>query len=133
MQLELRKIVTYQEEIFIEGKSAYDATKKLTKNIVPNKLKNIIVSEETKFWKFITRNKYLDIDRIKLDERLISNFYKNKGYYNAEILSSFAQLSSSKNFILTDERETLIAILKRFTAPRTSALGSPNIPLKLIV
>ncbi len=69
--------------------------------IKDNKLKNIIVSEETKFWKFITRNKYLDIDRIKLDERLISNFYKNKGYYNAEILSSFAQLSSSKNFILT--------------------------------
>tara|TARA_B100001540_G_scaffold316817_1_gene347709 strand:- start:1112 stop:3367 length:2256 start_codon:yes stop_codon:yes gene_type:complete len=71
------------------------------KKIKDGKLKNIIVSEETKFWKFITRNKYLDVERIKLDERLISNFYKNKGYYNAEVLSSFAQLSSSKNFILT--------------------------------
>lgn len=71
------------------------------KKIKDNKLKNIIASEETKFWKFLTRNKYLDLDRIKLDERLISNFYKNKGYYNAQVLSSFAQLSSSKNFILT--------------------------------
>ena len=71
------------------------------KKIKNNKLRNIIASEETKFWKFITRNKYLDIDRIKLDERLISSFYKNKGYYNAQVLSSFAQLSSSKNFILT--------------------------------
>ena len=34
------------DEIFIEGKSAYDATKKLTKNIVPNQLKNIKLYKE---------------------------------------------------------------------------------------
>ena len=30
-----------------------------------NTLRNIIISEEDKFWKFITRNKFLDTNRIK--------------------------------------------------------------------
>ena len=28
-------------------------------------LRNIIISEEAKFWKFITKNKFLDTNRIK--------------------------------------------------------------------
>ena len=71
------------------------------RNIKDKKLRNVIVSEEGKFWKFLTRNKYLDINRIDLDIRLLKNFYKNKGYYNATIESSFANLSSNKNFELT--------------------------------
>ena len=54
------------------------------------KLRNVIVSEENKFWKFISNKKYLDIDRIELDKRLLKNFYLNKGYYNVEIESSSA-------------------------------------------
>ena len=54
------------------------------------KLRNVIVSEENKFWKFISNKKYLDIDRINLDKRLLKNFYLNKGYYNVEIESSSA-------------------------------------------
>ena len=69
--------------------------------IKDKKLRNVIVSEEGKFWKFLTRNKYLDVNRIDLDKRLLTNFYKNKGYYNAKIESSFANLSSNKNFELT--------------------------------
>ena len=54
------------------------------------KLRNVIVSEESKFWKFISNKKYLDINRISLDKRLLKNFYLNKGYYNVEIESSSA-------------------------------------------
>ena len=54
------------------------------------KLRSVIVSEEAKFWKFISNKKYLDIDRIELDKRLLRNFYLNKGYYNVEIESSSA-------------------------------------------
>ncbi len=54
------------------------------------KLRNAIVSEENKFWKFISKKKYLDIDRIELDKRLLKNFYLNKGFYNVEIESSSA-------------------------------------------
>ena len=49
-----------------------------------------VISEENKFWKFISNKKYLDVDRINLDKRLLKNFYLNKGYYNVQIESSSA-------------------------------------------
>ena len=45
-------------------------------------LRNIIKSEEAKFWKFITRDKYLDQNRISLDTNRIEDFYKNRGFFN---------------------------------------------------
>ncbi len=54
------------------------------------KLRGVIVSEEAKFWKFISNKKYLDLNRIELDKRLLKNFYLNKGFYNVEIESSSA-------------------------------------------
>jgi len=44
------------DEIFVEGKNAYDATKKLTKNIVPNQLKKIKLYKEKDKSLFIEHN-----------------------------------------------------------------------------
>ncbi|WP_440676261.1 outer membrane protein assembly factor BamA [Candidatus Pelagibacter sp. HIMB1593] len=65
-----------------------------------NKLRNIIVSEEYKFWKFISGRKYLNEQAINFDKRLLKNFYLNKGYYDVEINSSFARLVDEKDFEL---------------------------------
>ena len=65
-----------------------------------SKLKNIILSEETKPWKFVTKNKFIDSDRISLDENLLSNFFKNKGYYDIKIKSTFAKLEQKNLFNL---------------------------------
>ena len=54
------------------------------------KLKNIIVSEESKFWKFISNKKYLNPSQIDLDLRLLERFYLNKGFYNVKIKNSSA-------------------------------------------
>ena len=54
------------------------------------KLKSIIVSEEAKFWKFISNKKYLNPDQINLDLRLLEKFYLNKGFYNVQIENSSA-------------------------------------------
>ena len=70
------------------------------KKIKDRKLKNVIVSEESKFWKFISKKKYLDPNRIKLDEKLLKNYYKNNGYYNVKINSTSASLSEKNNFDL---------------------------------
>ena len=43
------------------------------------KLNNIIVSEEYKFWKFLSGKKYLNENTINLDTRLLKNFYLNNG------------------------------------------------------
>ena len=63
-------------------------------------LRNIVVSEEAKFWKFITRNKFLDINRINLDVLRLEKFYKNRGYYNINIKSSTAVILDENQFEL---------------------------------
>tara|TARA_B100002052_G_scaffold118933_1_gene109443 strand:- start:2296 stop:4560 length:2265 start_codon:yes stop_codon:yes gene_type:complete len=63
-----------------------------------NKLRKVIVSEEHKFWKFISTKRNIDVQRFKLDEKLLANFYKNKGYFNVKINSSFAQIIEDKYF-----------------------------------
>ena len=64
------------------------------------KLLSIIVSEEFKFWKFISNKKYLNEEIINLDKRLLKNFYLNKGFYNVKINSSFARLINKDEFEL---------------------------------
>ena len=64
------------------------------------KLRKIILSEETKPWKFLTRNKYLDTNRIESDVNLLKNFYKNRGYFNIQIKSSHAKVVQNNNFEL---------------------------------
>ena len=64
------------------------------------RLKSIIVSEEHKFWKFISSKKFLNENLIQIDKRLLKNFYLNKGYYNVEINSSFAKLIDNDEFEL---------------------------------
>ena len=65
------------------------------------KLFRIIASEEDKFWKFVSRKKLLDQNRIQLDVRLLENYYKNKGFYNVKVESSFAEFLDDGMFNLT--------------------------------
>jgi outer membrane protein insertion porin family len=64
------------------------------------KLKSAILSEEYKFWKFISGKKFLNEDLINFDKRLLKNFYLNKGYYEVKISSSFAKLINDNEFEL---------------------------------
>ena len=64
------------------------------------KLRSIVISEEYKFWKFISGRKFLNEDVIQLDKRLLRNFYLNKGFYNVEINTSFAKLIKEDEFEL---------------------------------
>ena len=64
------------------------------------KLKGVILSEEYKPWKFLSGKKYLNEAIINYDERLLKNFYLNKGYYNVVINSSFAKMADDGTFEL---------------------------------
>ena len=63
-------------------------------------LRNVIISEESKFWKFITKNKYLDSNRIKTDILKLNNFYKNRGYFDVKIKSTTAIINNENQFEL---------------------------------
>ena len=65
-----------------------------------NTLRNVIISEESKFWKFITRNKFVDSNRIKADVSRLINFYQNRGYFDVSIKSTTAIINEEKQFEL---------------------------------
>ncbi len=71
------------------------------KKIKDRKLYNIITSEEDKFWKFISNKKYLNLERINLDKRLLKNYYLEKGFYKVQIQDAYSQLVDKNNFVLT--------------------------------
>jgi len=63
-------------------------------------LSSIIVSEEDKFWKFLSKKKYLNERQIQLDQRLLKNFYLNEGYYNVKISQTSAKVIQDNHFSL---------------------------------
>ncbi len=106
---EVETYITYLEDnkIVIDYKINLGKKSKIKKisfignKIYKNKkLRSLIISEEYKFWKFISGNKFLNQDLIKFDERLLKNFYLNKGYYNVEINSSYAKMLNDDEFEL---------------------------------
>ncbi len=79
----IKKIVFLGEKIFKE-----------------KRLKEVIVSQEHKFWKFISRNVYINEELINLDKRLLTNYFKNNGYFNVKIENSFVEFDKDSNFNL---------------------------------
>ncbi len=67
------------------------------KKIKDKKLLEIIASEKHMFWKFITKNVYLNQNLVKLDKRLLENYYKNLGFYNVEILDTYAEIKNNSS------------------------------------
>ena len=71
------------------------------KKIKNRTLRNVIISEESKFWKFISKNKFLNKNIIESDKRLLKTFYLNKGYYDVLIESSTVNYFDDNTFKLT--------------------------------
>ncbi len=71
------------------------------KKIKDRVLRNIIISEEAKFWKFITTNKFLNKAKIERDKRLLKNYYLNNGYYDVNVQSVTAKFNENGSFKLT--------------------------------
>ena len=63
-------------------------------------LRNIIVSEEDKFWKFITNRRFLNPENIQLDKRLLKNYFLNRGHYQVSIDDSLVEFTENNNFKL---------------------------------
>ena len=71
------------------------------KKIKDRTLRSIIVSEEAKFWKFISNNKFVNQDIINRDKRLLRNFYLSKGFYDVDVQSATVKFLDDKSFKLT--------------------------------
>ncbi len=67
------------------------------KKIRSKRLKEVIASEEAKFWKVLSKNTSLSQNLINLDQRLLVNYYKSIGFYDVKIKSNFAEINQSGN------------------------------------
>ena len=63
------------------------------KKIRDKRLRDIVASEEHRFWKVISRNTKFNENLINMDKRLLENYYKSNGYYDVKIQSNSAQIN----------------------------------------
>ena len=70
-------------------------------SISDRKLRDVVASEEHKFWKILSRNTNFNKSLLDLDTRLLSNFYKSSGFYDVKINSKFAQVDNIEGANLT--------------------------------
>ena len=70
------------------------------KKIRDRRLRDVIASEEDRFYKFISKNTNFNQNIIDLDIRLLKNYYKSLGYYNIKVTSNSAELNEKGNIDL---------------------------------
>ena len=71
------------------------------KKISNRKLRDITASEEHKFWRVLTKNTNFSNSILDLDTRLITNFYKSSGFYDAKVTSKLAKIEDTGYVNLT--------------------------------
>ena len=70
------------------------------KEFSSRKIKSMIRSSETKFYKIISGTSKYNENLIYLDEQMIEEFYKNKGFKNVKVKSSISEFIKDKNQII---------------------------------
>ena len=88
------------------------------KNIRSKRLRDVIASEENKFWKFLSKNTNFSENLISLDRRLLTNYYKSIGFYNIKVKSNIAKITQSGNAEITYSLEEG----KRYTINKISQM-----------
>ena len=106
VETKLRKIDENNFDLLIEIKRGNQS--KINKiqfignnSVRANRLSDVIASEEDKFWKVLSKNTNLSEDLINLDKRLLTNYYKSIGFYDAKISSNIAEIDLTGNAKLT--------------------------------
>ena len=57
--------------------------------------------KKTKFWKFISKKKFLNKSLIERDKRLLKNFYLDNGYYDVAVTSYNVDYFDDQTFKLS--------------------------------
>jgi outer membrane protein insertion porin family len=65
-------------------------------------LRESVLTEESKWWKFFSKNDNYDPDRLEYDRELLRQFYTNRGFADFRIVSATAELTpDQKDFFVT--------------------------------
>ena len=99
IEIKTKEVSNDQIDILIEVDRG-EKTKISSINFIGNKkvssrrLRDVIASEEDKFWKFISNKTNFSENSLNLDIRLMTNYYKSSGFYDVKINSKLAKINS---------------------------------------
>lgn len=62
-----------------------------------NDLRGVIVTRESRIYRFLSSNDNYDPDRLDYDQEQLRKFYRNHGFYDFRIINTVAELASDKN------------------------------------
>ncbi len=66
------------------------------------RLRRVLVTEESRFWRFFSSNDNYDPDRLDYDRELLRQFYSDEGYADFRVISAVAQLTpDQRGFYIT--------------------------------
>ena len=72
------------------------------KQFSDNELRGVIVTRESRIYRFLSTNDNYDPDRVDYDQEQLRKFYRNHGYYDFRIANAVAELAPDKNgFVVT--------------------------------
>lgn len=72
------------------------------KGFSDNELRDVVVTEQSHWYKFFSSNANYDPDRLEYDKEQLRKYYRNRGYYDFRVASAVAELAPDKNgFVVT--------------------------------
>lgn len=72
------------------------------KRFSDNDLRGVVVTKESRIYRFLSSNDNYDPDRLDYDQEQLRKFYRNHGYYDFRIANTVAELAPDKNgFVIT--------------------------------
>jgi outer membrane protein insertion porin family len=67
-----------------------------------NDLRDVVVTEQSSWYKFFSSNANYDPDRLEYDKEQLRKHYRNRGFYDFRVISAVAELAPDKNgFVVT--------------------------------
>ncbi|MGZ6018698.1 MAG: outer membrane protein assembly factor BamA, partial [Phenylobacterium sp.] len=67
-----------------------------------DELRDVVVTEQSHWYKFFSSNANYDPDRQEYDKEQLRKYYRNRGFYDFRVASAVAELSPDKNgFVIT--------------------------------
>jgi len=65
-------------------------------------LRDVLVTEESRLWKFFSSNTNYDPDRLEYDREQLRKYYTNRGFYDFRVVSAVAELTpDQRDFAIT--------------------------------
>lgn len=67
------------------------------KEFSDNELGDVVVTKESRWYKFLTSNDNYDPDRIEYDREQLRKHYRNRGFFDFRVVATSAELATDKN------------------------------------